>query len=328
MMFTQNQLRQAAALLQKSERPLLIAHPRPDGDTVGCTLALRLALLSLGKHPTIACVHPLGSNLAYLPGADEFVRDVPEENDYDLVVAVDMSDLSRTGGIYKESWRGKKTLLVVDHHATNEAFGDVNLVAPDIAATSIPMIALLDEMGVPVRDEIATCLLVATLTDTRGLRTASTTPDVLKLVARLVEAGGDYSGVMQHTLDSVPYRQMRGWGIALQRLQLEGRLTWTTFPLEEKVALGVEDHDDLDLGNLLSRVAEAKIAVSFLAMRDDTVKISFRARPGYDVSWIAKQLGGGGHKEAAGCSIPGPLESAPDRVLPLVREELQRHEGA
>ncbi len=326
-MLTQTQLNQATTLLKQSERPLLIAHPRPDGDTVGCTLALRLALLSLGKRPTIACVHPLGRNLAYLPGADEFVPDVPEENDFDLIVAVDMSDLSRTGGIYKESWRGQKPLLVIDHHETNEAFGDVNLVIPDVAATSIPMIALLDALSVPVRDDIATCLLVATLTDTRGLRTSSTTPDVLKLVARLIEGGGDYSGVMQKTLDSVPYRQMRGWGIALERLQLDGAMAWTTFPLEEKIALGVEDHDDLDLGNLLSRVAEAQIAVSFLAMRDDTVKISFRARPGYNVAWIAKQLGGGGHKQAAGCSIPGPLDTAPERVLPLVREELQRHEA-
>lgn len=90
-------LDQALERLHASQRPLLIAHPRPDGDTIGSTLALRLALLSLGKAPRVACVHPLPENLAYLPGAATFEADVPEDADIDLVVAVDMSDLSRTG---------------------------------------------------------------------------------------------------------------------------------------------------------------------------------------------------------------------------------------
>ena len=316
-------LRQAASLLEKSDRPLLISHPRPDGDTIGAALALRLALIQKGQAPIVACVHPLPANLAYLPGAGAFVRDVPEDADIDLVVAVDLSDLKRSGGIYKDAWRERLPLLVIDHHETNDAFGDVNLVAPASAATAMPMVDVIEALGVPVRDEIATCLLVGVLTDTRGLRTDTTTSEVLTLVGRLIAAGGDYQGVMQKTLDSVPYQQMRGWGVALNRLQLDGEAAWTTFPLDEKLALGIEDHDDLDLGNLLSRVAEAKIIASFLEMRDGTVKVSLRARPGYNVAYIARELGGGGHRLAAGCSVAGPLEMAVNLVLPLVREELR-----
>ena len=316
-------LHDAAALLQQRRRPLLISHPRPDGDTIGCALALRLALLQMGKSPLLACVHPIPANVAYLPGAETYISDVPEDADIDLVVAVDMSDLSRTGGIYKDSWRGKLPLLVIDHHATNDAFGDVNLVDPDAAATALPMAALIDALGIPLTDDMATCLLAAVLTDTRGLRTSNTTPEVLRFVSQLIEAGGDYSGVMENTLDSVPYRQMRGWAVALERLQLDGELAWATFPLAEKIALGIEDHDDLDLGNLLSRVAEAKIMATFLEMRDGTVKVSLRSRPGYNVAWIAKALAGGGHHQAAGCSVTGDLDTAQARVLPLAREELE-----
>lgn len=318
-------LKQATHLLTRSERPLLIAHPRPDGDTIGCVLALRLALIALGKSPVIACVHPLPANYTYLPGSETFLRDLPEAADIDLVVAVDMSDLSRTGGIYKESWRDRHPLLVIDHHETNDAFGDVNVIEGEAAATALPMAEVITALGVPIRDDIATCLLAALLTDTRGLRTETTTSEVLQLVSRWVEAGGDYLQVMQKTLDSVPYQQMKGWGVALEQLHLENDLAWTTFPLTEKLALGIEDHDDLDLGNFLSRIAEAQIIVTFLEMRDASIKLSFRARPGYNVAWIAKELGGGGHKQASGCSIPGPLETAPERVLPLVREELRRH---
>ncbi|HOU15019.1 MAG TPA: DHHA1 domain-containing protein [Anaerolineae bacterium] len=317
-------LAQAAGLLHKSQRPLLISHPRPDGDTVGSALALRLALIRLGKTPRLACVHPIPATLMYLPGADMYTDVAPQDTDFDLVVAVDLSDLGRTGGIYQEDWRGAFPLLVIDHHETNDNFGDVNLVAPQAAATALPMAALIDALGAPLDGAMATCLLAGILTDTRGLRTSNTSPDVLKFVSRLIEAGGDYPGVMEKSLDSVPYQQMRGWGVALSNLQLDGELAWTTFPLEEKIALGIEDHDDLDLGNLITRVAEAKMMATFLEMRDGTVKVSLRSRPGYNVAQIAKVLGGGGHQQAAGCSVSGDLPSAQALVLPLLRAELAR----
>ena len=246
-------MQQAVALLHNSRRPLLISHPRPDGDTVGSALALPLALIHLGKTPQLACIHPIPEALAYLPGATAYQNAIPEDDAPDLVVAVDLSDLNRSGGIYREAWRGKFPLLVIDHHETNEHFGDVNLVDPTAAATALPLTALIDALGVPLDGAMATCLLAAVLTDTRGLRTANTSPEVLRFVGRLIEAGGDYAGVMEKTLDSIPYQQMRAWGVALENLRLDGALAWTTFPLAEKLSLGIADHDDLDLGNLISR---------------------------------------------------------------------------
>ncbi len=274
----------------------------------------------------MVCVHPLGSSLTYLPGAEAFATDVADDADIDLIAAIDMSDLKRTGGIYRESWRGRLPLVVIDHHETNNAFGDVNLVCPDAAATALPIIDVINALVLPVTSDMATCLLAAILTDTRGLRTESTTPDVLRTVSELIEAGGDYLGVMQKSLDAVPFDQMRAWGIALQRLRLDGEIAWTTFPLAEKIAQNIEDHDDLNLGNLISRVAEARIIATFIEMRDGTVKISFRARPGYNVAPIAHALGGGGHRQAAGCSVPGPLDTAVEHALAMVRETLNSHD--
>ncbi len=315
-------LQQAAHVLKSHNRPYLVAHPRPDGDTLGCTLALRLALQTLGKAPVVACVHPVPMNLQYLPGAQTFIQDVPEDADVDLVVAVDMSDLQRAGGMVPSSWLDDLPLLVIDHHETNNHFGHINLVAPDAAATAVIVVPLLEVLGVPLTAEIATCLLTGLLTDTRGLRTATTTPEVLSLVSALIEAGGDYMTIVQNALDSVPYRIMRGWGVALSRLQLEGDLAWSTFPLDEKQKLDIQDQDDLNLSNLLSSVAEANIVAVFLEMQDGTVKVSMRARPGYNVATLAQSLGGGGHRLAAGCSISGPLDAAMDRVLPMLQELL------
>lgn len=317
-----SQLEKAVTLLEASRRPLLISHPRPDGDTVGCALALSYALQQRGKLPLLACVHPIPGTMRYLPGADDFVQEVPEDADIDLVIAIDMSDLQRTGGLYREEWRDTLPLLVIDHHETNEGFGDVSIATPEAAATAMPLISIIEHLGVNVEDNIATALLLGILTDTRGLRTESTTPEVLATVARLIDAGGDYLAVVQKSLDAVPYQQMRGWGVALSRLQLDNSIAWTTLPLEEKRALGIEDHDDLDLGNLVSQVAEAEIIATFLEMHDGSVKVSFRARPGHNVAGIAKSLNGGGHRLAAGCTVSGPLAAATAKVLPLIRREL------
>jgi phosphoesterase RecJ-like protein len=280
----------------------------------------------MGMQPTVACVHPLPGNLSYLPGAEAFVLDVPDDGNYDLVVAVDMSDLKRTGGIYRESWAGLIPLLVIDHHETNAAFGDVNLVDPHAAATAVLMVDVIRALGVPVIDDIASCLLIGLLTDTRGLRTDSTTPAVLRLVSELIEAGGDYLGAMRKTLDAVSYRTMRGWGVALNGLQLRGSIGWAAIRLDEKRALGIGDHDDLDLGDLLSRVAEAQIAAAFIEMSDATVKVSLRSRQGYNVAGIAHAFGGGGHRQAAGFSIDGPLDEAVARVLAAVAETMDQHD--
>lgn len=270
---------------------------------------------TLGKQPIVACVHPLAVSLAYLPGADTFTSDVAESVDIDLVVAVDMSDLKRTGGIYRASWQDRIPLLVIDHHETNAQFGDVNLVDPHAAATAVLMMDVIQALGVSVAGDIATCLLVGLLTDTRGLRTDTTSPQVLRLVSELIEAGGDYLGVMRRTLDAVPYQTMRGWGVALSRLQLKDAVGWTTLPLSEKKALDIGDHDDLDLGDLLSRVAEAKIVAGFIEMGDTTVKVSLRSRQGYNVAGIAYAFGGGGHRQASGFTVDGPLDEAVARVL-------------
>ncbi|MBN1486885.1 MAG: bifunctional oligoribonuclease/PAP phosphatase NrnA [Anaerolineae bacterium] len=316
-------LQQATTLLKRYKRPYIITHPRPDGDTIGSALALRLALLELGKEPLVVCVHPIPETMAYLPGTETVGDQVPAQEDIDLIVAVDMSDLKRTGGMVPGDWRDTKPILVIDHHETNDNFGDVNLVEAEAAATAMPMLALLKALGTSITPDIATCLLTAVLTDTRGLRTETTTPDVLRMVSELIEAGGDYATVVQNALDSTPYKQMRGWGIALNRLQLEGQVAWTTFPKEEKETLGIDDHDDLNLGNLLSQVAEAKVIASFLEMRNRTVKISLRARPGYNVAGVAKSLGGGGHRQAAGCSVQGSLTTATAKVLPLLHKLLE-----
>lgn len=315
---------EVAARLRRAQHPLLLAHPRPDGDTVGSALALRLALLRLGQSPVVACVDPLPETFAYLPGYAAFVQTLPDAARavIDLVVAIDQSDIRRTGGLYPDDWRGKIPLIVIDHHATNAGFGDANVIDPEAVATAVVLLPVLEALEVPVVGEMATCLLTGILTDTRGLRTPNVTAEVLRLVARLVDAGGEYTRVMEVALESLPLAHLQIRGRVLSRLQMEDGLAWSTLPLADKLAFDVSDYADLELGNLLSQVRGAHITAAFVEMRDGSVRVSLRARAGYDVSWVAAHFGGGGHHAAAGCTVAGPPEAAVAVVLPRLREAL------
>lgn len=312
-------LTQAKRLLQKSEHPLLIAHPRPDGDTIGSALALRLALMALGKAPVVACADPVPEAFSFLPGAASFLQTLPPTFRPDLVVAVDQSDPARMGGLYQPAWRGSVPLLVIDHHKTNAGFGDVNLVEETAVATACVMARVIAALGVSPAGPIATALLTGILTDTRGLRTPNVTPEVLTLVTRLMRAGGDYALVTAQALDSKPYVVMRLHGVALSRLQLEDGIAWTTVPLVEKLRLGVEDYEDLEIGNLVAQTGGAQLMAALIEMRDGSVKVSLRARQGYDLTPIVLRYHGGGHAQAAGFSLPGPLEAAAQEIVAQLR---------
>ncbi len=318
-----NNLPDAARLLRASEHPLLLCHHRPDGDTIGSALALRLALLKLGKQPLVACADPLPPIYAYLPGAPEVLTTLPEGAPVDLVVAVDQSNLERTGGLYRPEWRGTIPLLVIDHHKTNTGFGDVDVIDEQAVATACVMLQVIAALEVALDAPIATALLTGLLTDTRGLRTANVTPEVLELVLHLVRAGGDYHQVVAHALDAKPYAQLRLQGEALSRLQLDDGIAWTTLPLESKLRLGIEDYEDLELGNLIAQTGGAQLMAAFIEMRDGTVKVSLRARKGYDLTPMVRHYGGGGHAQAAGFSCPGPMDAVVAEVLAQLRHLLR-----
>ncbi len=325
-MMETKRLKQARDLLSQSKRPLLMTHPRPDGDTIGSALALRLALLEKGAQPVVACVDPVPEALGFLPGVNAFVQTLPA--DIDLAVAVDLGEISRTGGLYPPYPNRHTPLLVIDHHPAHPEFGDVSLVDPLAPATAMVMVEVLDALNARITAPMATCLLAAILTDTRGLRTDNVTPETFTLLNRLMQAGGDYHRVAQRALDAIPYIHLRGWGHALNHLELEEGIVWTWLSLKEKEALGLEDHEDLNLGNLISRTREAVIAAALVEMKDGSYRISLRSRNGYNVAAIAQTLGGGGHHQAAGCSLDGPLEAALARLLPMLRQERDRHKEA
>ncbi len=306
-----------------ARRILIVSHIRPDGDAVGALLGLGLALSQAGKEVRMVLADGVPQNLRFLEGSDQIHRGAgggaSGVKNFDQVVVVDCSDLQRTGPVLGE----RKPDLNIDHHITNLNYAATNLVMAEQVATSAILAEYLPKWGLGYNKAIATALLTGIVTDTIGFRTSNVTPEALRLSALLMELGADLPDLYARSLVSKTFEAARYWGMGLGKLQREDNLVWTTLTLADRQTAQYPGNDDADLVNMLSSI-DSDVAVIFVEQKNDHVKISWRARLGYDVSQIALQFGGGGHAAAAGADIPGALPTVQEQVLEATRAMVTR----
>lgn len=304
-----------------ARRILAICHVNPDGDAIGALLGLGHVLHALPgqREVVLACQDPAPETLHFVPGVESIVPALPPGFAPDVLIALDASDPARLGTVFGELARNSALLIVIDHHITNLRFGDFNYVAPQVASTSQLVVRLADALGVALPREAATPLLVGLVTDTLGFRTSNVTTAELQCAERLMDAGANLAGISQRTLATRPLKFMRLWGVAFGSARLDGAVLWAEVTREMRLAAGIDDDDDGGLVSQLIHAAEARVAAVFNELSDGRVEVDFRARPPYDVAAVALSLGGGGHPQASGCTLPGPMTDVQARVLPLLQ---------
>lgn len=306
-------------LLQPARRVLLVTHVAPDGDAIGSLLGLGRMLSERGKAVTLACADAVPERYFWLPGSKEVERG--PSGSYDVVVAIDCSDERRMGSVYSDDLRGLP-VLNIDHHATNTRFGTMNWVEPAAVSTTQMVLALADALEWTVDLEVATCLLTGLVTDTRAFRTSNVDSTALRSALRLVEAGASLSEITHRALNERPLASVRVWGEAIARLHLEGDILWTEVTRDMRERWSIAGDGVSGLTNLLSSVREGKVVIVFTEQEDRTVDVGLRSVPGWDVAQVALRLGGGGHPQAAGCTLEGDLDQVRERVLSEVRSSL------
>lgn len=303
--------------IHKAEHVYIGTHIDPDGDAVGSLLGLAWVLKNLGKEVTAACADPVPEVYAFLPGADSVTHRPPTNED--LIVSLDAGSLDRLGKLYVPDRFAGKPLANIDHHVTNTKFGDVAIVDPEAAATGEILHLLVDRLGIPLTLPAATCLLTGILTDTRSFRTSNTTPRVLEVAARLMQEGGALVDIAQQVFESKPLAALRLLGHVLQAMQKTDRIIWSEVTQEMVRRCDAKPEHASNIINLLNSTRDADIAILFREDDDGSVDVGFRSKPGIDVSGIAAALGGGGHPQASGCRLSGPLSETRNRVLATVR---------
>jgi len=297
---------------------LLVTHVSPDGDAIGSLLGLANALRERGKTVETAVDGGVPDYLEYMAGADTVKKSL-EAGEWELMISLDSSDEERTGkvGAYGRAHSAK--VINLDHHASNTLFGDLFLVVPTAVSATEVVFDWLTHMRQPVSLPAATALLTGLVTDTRGFRTSNCTARTLQIAQQLMEAGASLADVTARTLDGKSYSTLLLWKTALHSVELKKGLISAVVTQEDLKRASLSDMTDGGLVSLLVGVNEAQVAVVFKELAHGEVELSLRSKPGYDVSQVALVLGGGGHKQASGATIPGPLIAARERVLPMLR---------
>jgi bifunctional oligoribonuclease and PAP phosphatase NrnA len=309
--------------LRRHDRFLVTSHENPDGDALGSLLAMHLALRQLGKDSVmyLAGSAPLPGEYRFL-ALDELLRELPADRGERVLVAVDCANESRLGPD-PEVLHGAPFTLDIDHHHDNTRFGDVNLVDANASSTGELLVDVFEPLGVRVTPEIAEPLYTALVTDTGRFQYANTTPKALRLAADLVEAGADVHKVFQGVYESVQFAKLKLLARALERARVyEGGRLVISFLLRtdfgevgaaEPYSEGIIDYlravEGADMAALIREPPRGGTPARRVSLRSSLDEL--------DVSAIARQSGGGGHRQAAGFASD---ESIDDITAFLVRE--------
>ena len=302
--------------LQQAGTFLLITHVSPDSDAIGSLLGLTHALRLLGKTVIPSCSDPIRDRFDILPGNTEVVS--AASGPVECVIALDCGDEQRLGAIWANLPEPKPFLINIDHHISNTRFGQINWVDPSAASTAELVLQLIDQLGVMLNQDIATCLLYGIVGDTLGFRTPNTTPQQLKYAERCMEAGASLNDSITHQFNRRSQALVCLWGKALTALKVKDRIAYAPISKAMRDACGMGT-TELGLSSFLVSINEVDRAAVLLERDDGRIEISLRAKPGFNVSNAAVVLGGGGHPLAAGTTIDGPLEAAVKQVLIALR---------
>ena len=307
----------------KAKRMALIAHVSPDGDTVGATLALRLAFLSRGKAVDVVCDGEIGKGFRFLPGAEAFLKPEEAAGPYDTAIAVDVSD-RRLLGKAEAIFDGAERRMVIDHHATNPAYGDFNYIRGGECACCVLAWEVITGMGVPVTREIGTCLMTGISTDTSHFQYAYTSALAFEIAGSLLRAGVDVSYITRLMYRTQPMEKVRLTRIAYQKLhfELNGQVGVIALAREDFEAAGCPVGQTDGLVNHALEVEGVRMAL-LACEREDGVKLSLRAVEPDTVNDLAGRFGGGGHAQAAGCTMHTTLDEAVRLMLGAMARKLE-----
>jgi phosphoesterase RecJ-like protein len=308
-------LRQICAEVVARQSFLITSHARPDGDSIGSQLAMAYALDALGKEVRIINADPAPEHYFEFPGVDriEIAAKVPASAIADTVIVMECGDLTRTG---VEGFEGR-FIINIDHHVGNGMYGAVNWFDESAAACAEMVFDVIHGLDVPLSLEIATHIYLGVLTDTGSFHHSNITPRTFDICRQAVEAGVNPSAMARRIFDSNSFGKLKLIGALLDRMELldEGRLAVLYLDDAMLQACGCTHNDTEGLINLPLTAREIQAVVFFKVAPDGTVRVSMRSKYDVDVRLVANDFGGGGHKNAAGFTVAGPLATVRGGIL-------------
>jgi len=309
--------------IRARHRFVLSSHVRPDGDAIGSQLAMAYALRDLGKEVRLVNRDAPPAPLTVFPGVEDIEVADHVDDPGDAVIVMECGDLTRTGVEGFE--RG--FVINIDHHVGNSMYGALNWFDAGAAACGEMVFDLIRELGVPLTPGIATHIYIAILTDTGSFHYSNISPRTFDVCRQCVEAGVDPPAIARAIFDSNNLGRLKLFGAVLSGMELDASGRVATVYVDRKLTdeTGGTYEDTEGLGNLPLTVKEIEAVVFFKENGPDDWRVSMRSKGEVDVNAIAREFGGGGHKNASGCSAQGHFE---DLTVLFQRKVLQQIEAA
>ncbi len=301
----------------------VVSHFRPDGDAIGSTLAMGMLLQAMGKHVQLWNSDPVPQRYAFLCGAHA-IQPIPPAlpEDVEVLVCVDTGDPKRLGDAALPLLNKVPFTINIDHHHTNPGYAKLNVVEGEAAACGCIIRNIICAAGVELSRPMAEALYAAISTDTGSFQYSSTTPEVLRIAAELVEAGVNMGDINRRIYQEIPPTSFIVQREVLNNMVVEenGTISHYSMPAGKKAELGVGMEDTKDLVDIIRVMQGVKAAAIFEDLENGLIRVSLRSKdPEVDVSVIAGMHGGGGHSMAAGIRMRGPLDEAREKVLNSIR---------
>ncbi len=314
-------------VLKESKKVIVMPHVSVDGDGLGSSLALGLALEKMGISAQIWLEEDIPFMYSFLPGSHLVKVYDGDSNAFgegiDTVVALDTGDLPRLGK-RAEVFNKAEITINIDHHNTNDEFAQYNFVNVNSSAVGEILYQLIKMMGIRFDKDIATCLYVAISTDTGGFRYSNTTSVTHQIAGDLLNSGVNVAEISQKIFDITSYEKVKLMGAAINSLELfeNGKVAFITISDDDMKSTGAKEEECDGIVNIGRNIRGVEVAVMIRPRSNGEIKVNLRSNSYVDVSEIAKLYSGGGHKRAAGCTVTGSSEEIKAKLLDDIRKVL------
>ena len=318
-------LSQVVELIEAKGKFAITSHRRPDGDSLGSSLGLYWLLRALNKDVEVIMRDPAPNAYQQLPGAAN-VRVTPAVDDsYDAVFVIECSDVTRPGLDDLE----KQFVVNIDHHATTALFGKINWLDSTASAVGEMIYNLCKATGVRVTKEIAECVYTALITDTGSFHFSNTTERTFKVASELLRTGVKPAKAAEAVFASYPWSRIQLMGAVLStaRRDSTGRVALLRHSLEMQAAAHSSDEDADGFVNYPLTVGEVEAVAMLRESEPGVYRTSLRSKGEVNVAKVAEKFGGGGHRNAAGCTLRGTWEEAEEKIIGLLQDAVERANG-
>lgn len=307
--------------IKNAETIVISAHESPDGDAIGSCMAMKLILEKLGKNPDV--IIPEYSRLFnFLPEIDEVKKESDVEC-YDLAISLDCANLVRLVG--KEYFEKAKKTIVIDHHGSNNMYGDLNYVNPASPACCEILAGMLEYYNMDISKDIGTCIMTGIITDTGGFRHPTITAETFDFTAELIRKGVNVSDIYKKALRTQTKANFLLSKKAIERMEIleDGKVTFTYIDLKDEKEVDAEPGDHEGLVELGRDIEDVEVSIFVREKEENIYRISLRSGNYVNVSDVCLVFGGGGHQRAAGATIQGTLEEVKEKILKEVKKTLK-----